>query len=496
MENNLPFIPDGLPAGSQLYARAYNTHYEIINYKMGDCKKIEADLSIWDPVYYKRIEYYYYDKKHKVLYIPRGYDANIVAEQTGRPINFMENHRPKKRFHFSVGTPPRDAYQREMIRYLTGKEEYEKMFFESQQVLSLPTRSGKTYCTITAVSILESKALVIVNSDTLREQWASEILSHTQLSESNIKIVKSSKFFDPVSKDRKKRFKDTYIYIVTHRTIHNAIKLHGMQIVNDALRDLDIGIKIIDEAHIEFRNTLMTDYATNVWKTFYLTATFARSDAQENLIFQKSFNQVMKIAKKNPEREKTVKLFMVSFRTKPTDAEVQSICFKKMGFSRYAYINYEFTKGKLDEVVTSILKIVIEQKQLEGRILILSSKIESCDHFKQLAEELFPAYTVCSHHSDNKVEDFREYGIICATPSMLGTGTTIPGLRIVLNTEPTSSAVNTVQIFGRLDIYAPGMDTYYFMIMDTGFVKIKKMFNRIKNILKYQAKEIIDFDYS
>ena len=86
--------------------------------------------------------------------------------------------------------------------------------------------------------------------------------------------------------------------------------------------------------------------------------------------------------------------------------------------------------------------------------------------------------------------------MICATPQMLGTGTTIPKLRVVINTEPTSSTVNIIQIFGRLDVYAPGMDTYYFMIMDTGFLKVRKMFAKIKNTLKYHAKKIIEFDYT
>ena len=34
------------------------------------------------------------------------------------------------------------------------------------------------------------------------------------------------------------------------------------------------------------------------------------------------------------------------------------------------------------------------------------------------------------------------------------------------------------------------------MIMDTGFLKVRKMFAKIKNTLKYHAKKIIEFDYT
>ena len=104
---DIPFVPD-LPGKANLVARAYNTHYEIINYHLGDCPKIEADFSIWDPVTHRKIPYYNYDETNKILYVPRGYDVNIVASQTGKPITFIENHRPKEHYHFSVGNPPRD----------------------------------------------------------------------------------------------------------------------------------------------------------------------------------------------------------------------------------------------------------------------------------------------------------------------------------------------------------------------------------------------------
>lgn len=487
-----------LMVGNELIPKAYNTHYIIENYNKGDCPKIEADLSIWNPTYYRREEYFYYDETEKKLYLPRGYDINIVSAQTGKPVTFVPNYRPKVKYHFNTGNPPRDDYQREMIRYLSAQGEYKNLMNTSQQVLSLPTRSGKTYCTIAAAGLLESRALVIVNRDLLREQWADEICDHTNLTMKNIILIKSSDFFANWNTTGSRIYlhRNSYIFITTHRTIHNAIKLYGMSSIDKTLKDLSIGIKIIDEAHIEFQNTLLTDYATNVWKTFYLTATFARSDDKEDRIFQKSFNQVVKIAKKNPEREKTVRLFMVSFRTKSNSAQEQAICYQKMGFSRYNYIDYELKNGKIDRVVSFILKLVIEEKKLEGKILILSSKTDTCDHFKELVEDLFPSFSVCSHHSKSKIEDFREYGVICATPQMVGTGATIPKLRVVINTEPTSSTVNVVQIFGRLDIYAPGMDTYYFMIMDTGFLKVKKMFNKIKNVLKFHAKKIVEYDYT
>lgn len=492
--SELPFIPE-LPGQKNVIARAYNSHYELINYNMGDCKKIEYDLSIFEnKPYPKKTEYYYYDKNAKILYVPRGYDASRIAEQTGRPITFMPFEAPKNKYHFTVGNPPKDEYQQEMIRFLAALGEYQNLISTSQQVLSIPTRSGKTYCTIAATSILECKAMIIVNTDTLRQQWKDEVITHTQLAESNVMMLSSSKIFVDLASAKQREIRDKYIFIVTHRTIHNVIEDYGLDAVQNTLKHLDIGIKIVDEAHKEFRNTLMTDYATNVWKTYYLTATFARADNKENRVFQNSFNQVVKINKKNPNREKTVKLFSILFNSHPTRYEDQDICYSGKGFSRHKYIEYEMNKPNLDNMVKMVLKICLEEKQLEGKILILSSKIDSCNHFRDLVKSIYPAYTVCAHHSQNSVPEFREYGVVCTTPQMLGTGTTIPKLRVVINTEPTANTVNIVQTFGRLDIYAPNMDTYYFIISDKGFSKVEKMANSAKKLLTKYAKEVYVWD--
>ena len=476
--------------------RAYNSHYEIIDYDLGDISRLEKLFSTYDRITHKYIPYYHYDEEKRILYIPRGCDANLVSHMVGRPVTYIPNKKPDRKCIFSVGNMPRDDYQRKMIRYLVGAEEFEGMKKSSQQVLSLPTRSGKTYVTIAAISILETRAIIIVNSDELRTQWKTEILKHTQLQESNVELISSTDWFYDIDSDPYTitERKEKYIFIVTHRSIYNTVKKYGGDVLNSALTKLQIGIKVIDEAHIEFHNTLRTDYFTNVWKTWYLTATFGRSESNENRIFQRAFDKVNKIAMSNPERKPSVVLFMIGFQTKPNHYVHQLVCYKPRGFDRYVYMNYELNEEPtkaLDNEVKTILRMVIETKKLAGKILILAPSIGGCEHYKDIVEELYPQYSVCCHNSANRIEDFREYGVICATRQMLGTAITIPNLRVIINLEPTSSEVNLTQTIGRLDVYEGGLDTYYFYIVDTSFDKVRTIFYHATNILKKGAKEVI-----
>ena len=55
----------------------------------------------------------------------------------------------------------------------------------------------------------------------------------------------------------------------------------------DIFIKLGIGIKIVDEAHLQYENTFSIDYSVNVKKNFYLTATFEQSDSKTNAVFHK-----------------------------------------------------------------------------------------------------------------------------------------------------------------------------------------------------------------
>lgn len=479
-----------LPHLKPMIARAYNTHYEICGYELGYDTHLEHQMAKYDKNCHRWIPFYHYDEERKILYLPRGLDPALLNQVTGRPVTFLHKDPPKRKVFFTVGNLPRDEYQKQMIRYMIGEGEYAKLKYSSQQVLALPTRSGKTYITIVALSLLECRGLIIVNSAELRDQWRDEIIKHTQLTKNNVEVLQSSQSFRDYSEGNLPS-PDKYVFITTHRLIYNVVKTYGKEVLGTALENLEIGVKVIDEAHIEFSNTLTTDYYTDVWKTFYLTATFARSDNDENRIYQRAFNQVNKIAATNPERTPSVIVNMIGYCSKPTYSDEISICYGNRGFDKYRYLERELRCGTLEYEILEILKLCIEKSQLEGKILILLSSLDAEEHMKRAIERIYPSYKVCCHNSKNPIDDFRDYGIICATRQKLGTGVTIPKLRVIINTEPTASAVNLIQTKGRLDVYDEGKDTYYFYVMNVSFKKVHMYFNQAIKILQPVVKEIL-----
>lgn len=477
---------------SNLIAYAYNTRFEIHNYELGDIPQLEKDLSLFDDIYFRPLPKYHYDEEQRILYIPRGYDFIKLEAFVGKPIVYKKEANDRKKINFPILTMPIDDVQKESVRFLVGLEEYDRMKGESQQVLSLSTGAGKTYCTIAACSRLNTKTMIIVGTDDLRKQWKQKITQYTGLSSSSICVINGRPTIDKLLKAKDKKLSNHAFYITTHSTLRSYMKSEGFYSLNPLFEKLGIGIKVIDEAHMQYLNILMIDYATNVWKTFYLTATFSQSEKIEDILFQKAFNKVFKLSLV-PERRKHVVYIAALFSSRANAVEKESVKGRK-GLDKCKYITYELQKGKILNGYEYFIDLLVKKKKMEGKILVLSSKKDSCDILKEFTEELLPGYSTCVHYSGNKVDDFGPYGIIFATPMMLGTGNDIAGLRAIINLEPIRSKRNTLQIFGRLREYSPDKDTYYIEIVDKSIPSVASMHRDRRNLLKDLCKKYMQVE--
>lgn len=471
---------------------AFNTRYELHNYDLGDLPKLEKEFSLWDDLYHRQLPRYYYDEERRVLFIPRGYDYLKLEAYIGKPLVYKKECNARKKISFPILTPPRNDAQKEAVRFLSGFEEYKRMAGESQQVLSLPTGEGKTYCTIAACSLLNTPVMVIVGTDDLRKQWKEKIIEYTRLPESSICLISGRPIIEKLLKYKEKTLGNHVVYITTHTTLRSYMAATGFYNLNPFFEKLGIGVKIIDEAHLQYHNTLMIDYATNVWKTFYLTATFNQSERFEDALFQRAFNKVFKLQVAQTVRKHVIYVGLL-FSSKASATEKIALKGKK-GFDKHRYISFEIGRGAILKPYQYILDLFINKMKLEGKILVLSPKKESCDYFKRVADEMLPGYATCVHYSGNKVDSFSPYGIIFATSSMLGTGDDIIGLRAIINLEPIRSQRNTLQVWGRLRMYAEDKDTYYVEIVDKSIPSVTSMFRDRRKLLADSCKQYIEVD--
>lgn len=474
----------------------------IPNYELGDCEEIEQQLSVWDKICYRfnPIGFYYNEDKRE-LRVPRGLDISYIERKfPNKPIEFNYTPDEYEKVVYTLKTMPKSDIQRKSIAFLLGEEDFKYTQKYSQQSLNLDTGDGKTYCVIASLTFLKMKSLIVTHTESIKSQWKESLLKFTSLSEPHICNLSGTSMIEKLVTLAKSSKNIPYkVYLVNHATIRNYAKKHGWEAVTELFKLLKIGVKVFDEAHLEFENLVRIDLFTNTKKTFYLTANFERSGIGENIVFEKCFKRIAKYGvETKKEKRKHIKYLGVLYNTKPsltTQAAVKNV----HGFDKNKYCDYEIEQQKFFDVVHTVLDICMKH---EGKILILLSKIKACEIMhKDIVEYLLNTgsdYTVSIYNSsisDKDKEIALERDIIISTQKSLGTGNDIKGLRSVIMTEQYSSKIIANQTAGRLREYSDEDYTFYIEIVDRGFLRAYDMYKKRLPIFKKKCVQVGEYKY-
>ena len=487
----------------------YNTHIEISPYYKGECEKLEKSMSIYDRVChcYRPIGYYI---QGDTLYLPRGYNLSKLEFYFNEIPSIQHDHDDYDRFENPVeieGTP-KNQIQRDSIDFLLSKGNYQKGKLFNQKSLNLDTGDGKTFCCIYSIVKMGMKAIIITHKKKIREQWKEEFLDKTNIKSDRIYIIDGRRGMDAVMSGKV----DADIYLVNHQTLHSYAKLNedeeededfdfskeveqDWNRIREFFKKIRVGVKVIDEAHLFFNNTLMVDFFSNTKDTFYITATFNRSDYMENKVFTQAFSSVYRFGEETldyDEKRKHINFVVVYFHTRPTVRD-KARMVTRYGFSAYRYIDYELKMNPEHTMINLICDLVKKIEYMQGKILINTPKIEMVEYIaNEIRKETDKSVgTVYSKNDPEINKESYNCDIICSTIKSIGVGDDIEGLRCIINTEPIASSSRADQLKGRLREYAPDMDTYIFHLVDTSIEQNLVFLNKILPVMEKKCKKII-----
>lgn len=478
----------------------YNTHIEIHPYHLGENPQLEHTFSTYDAV-----EHHYnpigYCVCGDTLYLPRGTNLSKLEYWFRETPHMVTKHDVCDRvsMRYEMKNKPRGKIQTDAIDFLTGRGNYGKSKRYNQLSLNLDTGDGKTFCCISAASMFGLKTIIITHKKKIRDQWNKEFLERTNINEDQIFVIRGKSDMKKIMDGKV----EADIYLVNHQTLHSYARLHGdtggWMIIKEFFKKIRVGLKIIDEAHLFFENTLMIDFFSNTKQTFYITATFTRSDYRENRIFSQAFSSVYRFGEETfeyEEKRKHIMFVVVYFHTSPDQLQLRRLT-TKYGFSVFRYIDYEMKENPENTMMRVIRELVRKMNHLDGKILINSPKIETV---KMIAEDLKEVTdkSIGMVYSKNGFEENRKgynSDIISSTIKSTGVGDDIPGLRVLINTEPIASSGRMDQLKGRLREYAKDKDTYLFHLVDTSVEQNMVFLNRVLPMLQKKCKKIISISF-
>lgn len=315
----------------------------------------------------------------------------------------------------------------------------------------MATGSGKTLLSLFTISKLQLRTLIIC--DGLTDQWKKVFTSSTSLKddENDIFVIKGA---GSLRKLYKKKYKPK-IFISSIDTLRNYIKydkiVYGdLPTYEEFLEEFGIGIKFIDEFHLNFKAIKMIDLVSNCKYNFYLSATPKRSLKDANRIFKIMFPDDIIFGKKiTAERYTNVTMYSYNLITN-SDKKFTTV-------HGYAHTKYElmilnnnnFKRYYFENIIKSVIDQYYINKFDNGKLLILMSTVAMCDAFKEFLSTMYQK-DVRTYVSDDPEENLDEADIIISTPGSCGVGRDIANLVCCINTISVNSAPLVEQILGRL----------------------------------------------
>ena len=350
-----------------------------------------------------------------------------------------------------------------------------------------------TYCGVATTAYWKKKVIIFVPFSKLLNEWRDAFTSFTSLTKDDIMIIQGS---DACDKILEGKCKDIQVFICSTDTVASYQKRYGNIQTIEMLRATGAYIKIIDEIHRDIRAVSMIEALSNFHTNYYMSASPGRAEQKENWIFKTLFKNVPHFGGDfNTKEERHITVMIKKFRWTPTPQQIRAMVNNKTGLNTKSYerelINSpEWQRQSYNDAIMVLLKWAKGIMGKDKRLMLMAQSIETLYYIQKLAEEVFPGETSVYYGGMKKgdKEAALEKRIIVATDSSLGTGANIPNLQVLIYCSTYSNWLTARQISGRLRELKDGSQVVYIELLNTGYMKTMRQFDKRKAELINRSK--------
>lgn len=423
-----------------------------------------------------------YDSDTDILYLHKGVDLNYLKRLLVNVefVNEPYHEYREMNFEYEEVIAPRDNDQVDVINFIAGLNQHSNNVNESQLFLVKKPGFGKTYCSGVGLCKHRTKTLIIMHRDSLRKQWLNSLYNMSGLTSREVHEIASSEELLCIANNEHDF--DYDVYLMTHATFRAGIKrIPKMEMVMNITKNLGIGMKIIDEAHLEFRDTLLMDFCFNVKRNIYLTATDGRSSKDENSIFRHVFANALYykpstfLTDNLPKKWVEYISVAINSHCNPNIYRYRVAGGRGMNNASYGKWVIAYDKKKTHfNCCKDILKVIYENDP-HAKVLLFMPLIDLCEECAyflkmELGKDDSFQYdldirTINSKNSKKDNEYAKRSDVIVTTIASCGTGTDIPGITSIISCSPFVSKITAEQVFGRIRYC--GKTCQYYDIYDT-----------------------------
>lgn len=487
-----------IPKKSTIKMRLQQIHDNIIsfhhgyiaihNYRMGDNREFEKDLSVFnDNKWRYEFKGGYYIKELHELRINRAYDVSRLAMHfKGYQTRVINDSYPADKVDIKLLVPPKDDFQRVGITFTCSQEEYKKNSRYTQMLIAADVGLGKTYLGIATSCFMQARTIIVVPFETLLEQWKSAYLKFTDLKREEIKLVQGS---DTCEKIAKGKYRDVKVFIFSIDTIVSYCDRYGPLETIEMLRSTNCYLKIVDEVHKDMKAVSLVEALSNFHMNLYMSASPGRTAKKENWMFKCLFKNMPKFGSEfRTKSEEHINVIVKRYKFEPTAAQQKRMVNARKGwlsskqYEKELFASPDDQKADFVGSLTAMLRWSKGLLKKNNKILILCDTVDGTQSLKEIAEEIFPG-EVSRHYGSMKPADkeaAKKCTVICATIGSLGTGADIQGVQHVYNITTYTNWISVIQTPGRARKLDDGTAVFYIELVNMSYIKTLRQYEKRK----------------
>lgn len=371
------------------------------------------------------------------------------------------------------GWVPREE-QPQVIEYLTNDLGPRSRF------VNLQTGKGKSFVTMTAASIMAVLGVYLFRPAYLHK-WVADIKKTYDVQTEDIMVIQgSASLMELLELVRTEKF-NAKVLLVSNKTYQNWLKLYveyGEKITDMGyactppvfFEFLGAGLRVIDEAHLDFHLNFLTDLFTHIHRSISLSATLISDDQMIERMHDIAYP--VKERYEGGAYDRYVSVWTGFFHLRDPD---KARWMERN--QRYSHITFEQSLMRNKDMIANYIELIRQTLEVKfmktyqpgDKVLIFCASIEMCtlmtEKFKAKYRQLRVERYVGS--LNDPYENLTDADIRFSTHGSAGTAQDIDQLTCVIMTIAMRSSPGSLQNIGRLRKLKDGRTpTYVFLLCD------------------------------
>lgn len=371
-------------------------------------------------------------------------------------------------------------YQEQAIDFLTSDQ--------TMKALSLITGGGKTFVAARTILTLKLRTLIILPAY-LVDQWSTVFSS---LSDAKVAVLRGS---DSIQKLYTSGYQnDADIFLASINTIQKyAIRTshyEALPELREFLREMQFGIKIVDECHLNFHANVMIDIQSDIKHNIYLSATHMRSSKNSNQIFRRIYPDEVRYD--DGQVAKYVNVTQVNYSLGRVD---ERYVITPRGYSTFKYEKWMLKRvSKLNQFLDKVWGPVVEEyytslRKPGQKLLVLIGLTDFGSMLVEWFQTNYPSLYCSEYFNATGDEVLDEADIIVSTVGSCGTGKDLQNLRTMIVLPSFAADTLNLQALGRLRKLPDGDTPEFVYLINTEIVAHRRHAKTRQELFKPEARQ-------